>query len=113
MPPSSYKLGLRPADLAALVPPRVAGAIGRALTEFQRRIEGFAGPAALLLGPETRGSAPVRVLRHPSTLEAEGVEGLYPAGEGAGYGGGIVTAAVDGLRTAEAVLARYAPRVGG
>ena len=61
------------------------------------------------MGPESRGSAPVRIPRNDATREAPGLEGLYPVGEGAGYAGGIVSAAVDGLRSAKAVTAKYAP----
>jgi uncharacterized FAD-dependent dehydrogenase len=66
-------------------------------------------PEATLVGPESRGSAPVRIVRDETTRETPGLEGLYPVGEGAGYAGGIVSAAVDGLRSAKAILAKYAP----
>ena len=61
-------------------------------------------PDAVLTAPETRSSSPVRILRNPETLEAVTVHGLYPCGEGAGYAGGIVSAAVDGIRCAEMIL---------
>jgi uncharacterized FAD-dependent dehydrogenase len=61
-----------------------------------------------LVGPEARGSAPVRIVRDDTTRETPGLEGLYPVGEGAGYAGGIVSAAVDGLRSAKAIVAKYA-----
>jgi hypothetical protein len=64
---------------------------------------------ATLVGPEMRGSSPVRIDRDQSSRECLGFGGLYPVGEGAGYAGGIVTAAVDGLRTARAIVSRYAP----
>jgi uncharacterized FAD-dependent dehydrogenase len=64
---------------------------------------------ATLVGPEARGSSPVRIVRDDASRETPGIEGLYPVGEGAGYAGGIVSAAVDGLRSAKAVVARYAP----
>jgi uncharacterized FAD-dependent dehydrogenase len=63
---------------------------------------------AVLTGPESRGSSPVRIDRDPQTRESPGVPGLYPVGEGAGYAGGIVSAAVDGLRTARAIIGKYA-----
>ena len=66
---------------------------------------------ATLVGPEARGSSPIRIVRDDATRESPGVEGLYPVGEGAGYAGGIVSAAVDGLRTAKAIIGKYA-RVG-
>ena len=65
-------------------------------------------PEATLVGPEARGSAPVRIVRDDPTRETPGIEGLYPVGEGAGYAGGIVSAAVDGLRSAKAIVAKYA-----
>jgi uncharacterized FAD-dependent dehydrogenase len=65
-------------------------------------------PDATLVGPEARGSAPVRIVRDDASRAAPGWTGLYPVGEGAGYAGGIVSAAVDGLRTAKAIIARYA-----
>ena len=64
---------------------------------------------AILVGPEMRGSSPVRIDRHPATRETPGFGGLFPVGEGAGYAGGIISAAVDGLRTAQAVVRRLAP----
>ena len=64
---------------------------------------------AVLFGPESRGSSPVRIDRDNTTRESPGINGLYPIGEGAGYAGGIVSAAVDGLRTAKAMIAKYAP----
>ncbi len=65
---------------------------------------------ATLVGPESRGSSPVRFPRDQHSLESTGVVGLYPVGEGAGYAGGIVSAALDGLRAAKAIIAHYAPR---
>ena len=64
---------------------------------------------ATLVAPESRGSSPVRMVRDDHTRQSPGWEGLYPVGEGAGYAGGIVSAAVDGLRTAMAIIAKYAP----
>jgi hypothetical protein len=73
-----------------------------ALPVLDRKLVGFADPAAVLTGVETRSSSPVRILRDNNRQSALG--GLYPAGEGAGYAGGIMSAAVDGLRSAETVL---------
>jgi uncharacterized protein len=70
---------------------------------FDRKIRGYAGKEALLLGFETRTSSPVRIPRRDDTLEHPEVHGLYPCGEGAGYAGGIVSAALDGMRVAEAL----------
>lgn len=76
---------------------------------MDRRWGGKFLPQAVLFGPEARGSSPVRIDRDNVTRESPGVPGLYPVGEGAGYAGGIVSAAVDGLRTAKALIAKYAP----
>jgi uncharacterized FAD-dependent dehydrogenase len=75
-----------------------------ALRGFDSRLPGFAGPEGQLVGVETRTSSAVRIARDPETLESEGVAGLYPTGEGAGYAGGIVSAALDGRRVAAALL---------
>ena len=75
---------------------------------IDRRFGGHFLRDATLTGPESRGSSPVRILRDPQTRESPGVAGLYPCGEGAGYAGGIISAAVDGLRTARAIVATYA-----
>ncbi len=75
---------------------------------MDRRWQGRFLPEGTLVGPEARGSAPVRIVRD-ETRESPGIAGLYPVGEGAGYAGGIVSAAVDGLRTARAIVAKYAP----
>jgi uncharacterized FAD-dependent dehydrogenase len=79
-----------------------------AVPYFDRRLKGFALADAVLTGVETRTSSPVRILRG-ATLEAVDAGGLYPAGEGAGYAGGIVSAAVDGIRIAEQIIRTYAP----
>ena len=70
---------------------------------FDRKIRGYAGKEALLLGFETRTSSPVRIPRRDDTLEHPAMKGLYPCGEGAGFAGGIVSAALDGMRVAEAL----------
>lgn len=104
LPPVSYLPGTRPADVAACLPPFVTRALKSALRAFDRSMPGFAGTDAVLVGVESRVSAPVRIPRGPDG-ESLGVRGLYPVGEGAGYAGGITSAAVDGMRAAEAVLA--------
>jgi uncharacterized FAD-dependent dehydrogenase len=108
-PASSYRRGVVPAEIALLVPPAVVDALRRGLPVLDRRWHGRFLADATLAGPEARGSSPVRLPRDPRTLESVGVGGLYPVGEGAGYAGGIVSAAVDGLRVAKAVVGRYAP----
>lgn len=109
LPQSSYPRGLVLADLAELLPPVVVAAIRNGLPQMDARWRGRFLENATLVGPEARGSAPVRIVRDDATRETPGLVGLYPVGEGAGYAGGIVSAAVDGLRTAKAIVARYAP----
>jgi len=107
--PNSYLRGAVVARLAELVPPLIGEALRHGLPIMDRRWRGRFLPEATLVGPEARGSAPVRLLRDEHTRAAPGLDGLYPVGEGAGYAGGIVSAAVDGLRTARAIVAKYAP----
>jgi uncharacterized FAD-dependent dehydrogenase len=108
-PKSSYPRGVVPCDLREVLPPVVINALRDGLPQMDRRWHGRFLPDAVLAGPETRGSSPVRIERDPESRESPGVRGLYPVGEGAGFAGGIVSAAVDGLRTAKAIVARYAP----
>lgn len=102
--PTSYKFGVVPGRIDALLPPTVRDALRRALTAFERQIPGFAGDRGMLVGVETRCSAPLRIPRDPETFRARGVPNLYPVGEGAGYAGGILSAAIDGARAAQALL---------
>jgi len=99
----SYKPGVRLGDLTHSLPEYAIEAIREALPAFGRQIRGFDRPDAILTGVETRTSSPVRVTRDPDTLQSLNVRGLYPAGEGAGYAGGILSAGVDGIRVAEAL----------
>ncbi len=100
----SYLPGVTPADLRECLPPFVAEGLMDALTRFDRQIHGFAGPEALLTGVETRSSCPVRIPRDESGQA--NLKGLFPAGEGAGYAGGILSAAVDGMKAGEEALKR-------
>jgi uncharacterized FAD-dependent dehydrogenase len=109
VPANSYPRGAVPARVAELVPPPVAEALRHGLPIMDRRWQGRFLREATLVGPESRGSAPVRIARSEESRETPGLVGLYPVGEGAGYAGGIVSAAVDGLRSARAIVARYAP----
>ncbi len=99
----TYRPGVVPSSLETCLPGFVIEAMRQALPRLGRQLPGFDSGDALLTGPETRSSSPVRVLRGKD-LQSVGVRGLYPCGEGAGYAGGIVSAAVDGLRAAEALL---------
>jgi uncharacterized FAD-dependent dehydrogenase len=109
VPEISYPRAAVSARVAELVPPLIVQAVKDGLPILDRRWHGRFLPAANLVGPEARGSAPVRIVRDEATRQTPGLEGLYPVGEGAGYAGGIVSAAVDGLRSAKAIVARYAP----
>lgn len=113
VPESSYVPGLSAGDVAEVLDAGglpIAARLRQALRAFDRQMRGYLSQEAVLIGVETRTSCPVRVPRHPETLEALELSGLYPAGEGAGYAGGIVSAAVDGLRIGVAVASRVAGR---
>ncbi|MBP3921950.1 MAG: FAD-dependent oxidoreductase [Ruminiclostridium sp.] len=101
----SYKPGVKLVLPDRYLPSFVCDALKFALPEFGKKISCFKNPDALLTGPETRSSSPVRILRNDK-LYIDRIKGLYPAGEGAGYAGGIVTAAMDGIKCAMAVLER-------
>ena len=105
--PSSCQRGTRPSPLAGLLPPPILSAIRAGLPVMDRQWRGSYLKDAVLVGPEMRGSSPVRMDRDRITMQTPGISGLYPSGEGAGYAGGIVTAAVDGLRAARSIVARY------
>ncbi len=100
----SYLPGVRPADLAGCLPPFVAAALREGLPQLAARLPLLAEPDGLLTAPETRSSSPVRLLRNPADGQSINLPGLYPCGEGAGYAGGIMSAAVDGIKQAENVL---------
>jgi hypothetical protein len=104
----TYRPGWRPGDLSGCLPEFAVRALRAALPALDRKLRGFAHPDALLIGVETRSSSPVRVQRDQAGESS--VRALYAAGEGAGYAGGIVSAAVDGLRVAESIIRRYKPR---
>ena len=99
----SYQPGVRLGDLHDSLPDYAIAAIREALPAFGRQIRGFDRDDAVLTGIETRTSSPVRITRDHETLQSLNVRGLYPAGEGAGYAGGILSAGVDGIKVAEAV----------
>jgi uncharacterized FAD-dependent dehydrogenase len=102
---SSYRPGLAPGDLGAVLPPAVIGALRGGLRQIGARIPAFLHADATLIAAETRTSAPVRFVRDAETLVSPSATGFYPCGEGAGYAGGIVSAALDGARVAERILA--------
>ena len=100
--PSSYKPGLTPAPLHEILPIGIASRLRTGLKLFGKQIKGFTGENSQMIGFETRTSCPVRIPRDEETLESPDLKHLIPAGEGAGYAGGIVSAAIDGIRAAQA-----------
>jgi uncharacterized FAD-dependent dehydrogenase len=98
----------RLSPVSATLPDYVCQSLRYGLRSFDRKVKGYAQTSAVLSAAETRTSAPVRILRG-SDFCAVGNPGVYPCGEGAGYAGGITSAAVDGIKVAEAILGEYAP----
>ncbi|HEY8119512.1 MAG TPA: NAD(P)/FAD-dependent oxidoreductase [Methylophilaceae bacterium] len=99
----SYTPGVLPTDLKTALPDYAISAIREALPAFDKQIKGFAKYDAVLTGVETRTSSPIRITRDDNSYQSLNTQGLYPAGEGAGYAGGILSAAIDGMKVAEAV----------
>lgn len=99
----TYKPGVVPSDIRKILPERICDNLKSGILNIDKKLKGFATGDALLTAPETRSSSPVRILRD-DTLQAIGIEGLYPSGEGAGYAGGIMSAAADGIRCAVKII---------
>ena len=99
----TYKPGVVWGDLRQVLPAKICDTLAAAVPELSKKLRCFDDPAAVMTAPETRSSSPVRILRG-ADMCALGVRGLYPCGEGAGYAGGITSAAVDGMRVAEAII---------
>ncbi len=106
LPEASYFPGLTPSLLHEWLPADISARLREGFKEFGKRMKGFITGEALVAAVESRTSSPVRVLRDPVSLHAEGIGGLWPAGEGAGYAGGIVSSAVDGMLVAQAISSR-------
>ena len=104
--PPSYKPGVVWSDLRECLSPEIVKTMKEAVARVERSLPGFQLPDAVLTGVETRSSSPIRIPRDPVTFQCVGVDGFFPAGEGAGYAGGIISAAADGMRVAEALLRR-------
>ena len=111
LPPSSYAPGLVSSPLHFWLPAPISHRLQQAFRRFGQMSRGFLTNDAQLIAIETRTSSPVRIIRHPDTLQHLHIQGLFPCGEGAGYAGGIVSAAVDGERCAEALAGQYRSRV--
>ena len=110
LPETSYFPGLKSARLDQIMPEFITRRMRVGLKKFGNRMNGYLTEEALMIGFETRTSCPVRVPREDETLQHPEVENLYPCGEGAGYAGGIVSAALDGMRVAEAIGAKFQPK---
>ncbi len=106
LPETSYRPGCLEAPLHALLPPAVSGRLLRGFREFDKKMRGYFTDQALLLGIESRTSSPVRLPRDKETLQHVLLKGLYPCGEGAGYAGGIVSSALDGIQAASKISAK-------
>ena len=104
--PSTYPIGTETVSTEEYMPDFITDSLRLAIPDFDAWMPGFLNPSAVLTGPETRTTSPVRILRN-SAFEVPEFSGLYPAGEGAGYAGGIVSSAVDGIKCAEALLLKY------
>ena len=107
LPDVSYFPGVTPSALNEWMPESIASRLQKGFSVFGRSLKGFITNDAVVVAVESRTSSPVRILRDRDTMTAEGITGLYPAGEGAGYAGGIVSSAVDGQRVAEKIVAKY------
>lgn len=107
VPPSSYRLGVKAANLHELFPTHITEALQHSISTFDKELPGFISSEALLHGVETRTSSPIQIPRDIDTYESTSLKGLYPVGEGAGYAGGIVSAAVDGMYSGFAVARNF------
>ena len=105
---TSYRPGICETELDSVLPPFIIDTLREGITDFGRKLRGFITAEATLIGIESRTSSPVRILRDDG-FESVGVKCLYPAGEGAGYAGGIMSSAVDGIRIADSIAGRLAP----
>jgi uncharacterized protein len=110
LPKTSYTLGTEPADLREVLPPFVIEGMKAAIRHFERGVPGFSGPDGVIIAPETRTTAPLRFLRDES-MTSTTVADLMPIGEGAGYAGGIISAALEGYRAAMVLVERFSPRL--
>ena len=106
LPDNSYLPGLNSADLTTVLPPFIYDALAGGLKAFGKKLKGYYTNDAILVATESRTSSPVRIPRDPETLNHPQAKNLYPCAEGAGYAGGIVSAAMDGERVAAVIIAK-------
>lgn len=111
LPPTSYVPGIHEADIEKLLPPGVGRRLREGLKTMGRKNKGFLTNDAVLIGLESRTSSPVRIPRDPVTLHHPSLPGLYPAGEGAGFAGGIVSSAIDGRRAVDAIIDNFSQTI--
>ena len=109
LPPSSYLPGVQPSRLDLWMPPFVANRLRKGFKVFGKNARGFLTNDAIVIGVETRTSSPLRIPRDNMLLHHVTLQGLYPCGEGCGYAGGIMSAALDGYHVARAIMKRYKP----
>lgn len=110
LPGVSYRHGVAFNRLDAILPPQLALPLRGSLRAFERSLGGYLHKEAVVLGPESRASSPIRILRDIDSLQCTGISGLFPAGEGAGYAGGIMSSALDGLNAARKIVELYSPK---
>jgi len=103
-PSTTYQPGIIPSTMEKVFPTFIVDALRAGLESISKRLPGFAHPDAVMIAAETRTSSPVRIIRDSQHFQSISTQGLYPAGEGAGYAGGIVSAAIDGMRVAKSIL---------
>ena len=107
-PKTSYQPGIVSVNLAEVLPPLIAKRLQKAFVKFGRKMNGYYTNEAVLHAPESRTSSPVSIPRDPNTMEHIDIKGLYPCGEGAGYAGGIISAAIDGINCVDAIAQKWA-----
>jgi len=105
-PKTSYQPGITAVDLNQVLPPLLVDRLRKAFVRFGRKMKGYYTNEAVLHAPESRTSSPISIPRNPNTLEHVEVQGLYPCGEGAGYAGGIISAAIDGINCVDAIVTK-------
>ena len=108
-PKTSYQPGIVSVDLNQVLPPLISKRLNKAFISFGRKMKGYYTNEAVLHAPESRTSSPISIPRNPETLEHIEVKGLYPCGEGAGYAGGIISAAIDGINCVDAIVKKDTP----
>jgi hypothetical protein len=107
LPDNSYLRGVHSTNLKTVLPPFIFDSLKTALVAFGKKMKGYYTEEAIIVAPESRTSSPIRIPRHPDTLVHPQINNLYPCSEGAGYAGGIVSAAMDGQAVATAIAQKH------